>query len=182
MYVNLCAKFNGNCCLLGLKNGYCHDRPRKNNDARADLRLPKLAFSSKRLNMEERIRTSLVKGQTFKILFNHQNSLLRASIFPCAGATIFFPPYEIRTKINITLVSIDSRKKFLIDSTKTRRFIPVAQSPPTRRDFASKVSHNAARILEDLGCFDRPVTWSCDPQHGRHTLAGLSETIQGVVG
>lgn len=81
MYVNLCTKFNGNRCLLGLKNGYCHDRPGKNNDARADLRLPKLAFSSRRLSIEERIRASFVRGQTFEILFNPRNSLLGASIF-----------------------------------------------------------------------------------------------------
>lgn len=167
--------------LLFIRTEKCplsDERPRKNNDVRADSRSPKLAFSSRRLNIEERIQTSLVQGQTF----NHRNSSFRVSIFPSSSATIFFHSCEIRTKVNITLISIERWEKFLIDLMRTGRFIPVAQSPPTRRDFASKVSHNAARILEDLGCFDRPVTWSCDPQHGRHTLAGLSETIQGVVG
>lgn len=59
---------------------------------------------------------------------------------------------------------------------------------PTRRDFAPKVNHNAAQILEDLG---RSWLWSTGnvlvlvhtrPRQ-RHTLASLtiSETIQGVV-
>ena len=46
-------------------------------------------------------------------------------------------------------------------------------TPPTRRDFASKVNHNAAQILEDLGRFDRPVTCSCDA-HTAATAAHIS--------
>lgn len=49
-------------CLLGFKNDHCHDQPERTM-TRADLRcaVPKLAFSSRRLSIEGRIRAPFEK-------------------------------------------------------------------------------------------------------------------------